>query len=199
MAADGQQPDVTARAPRASTGITEGNSNALDLAAIYDAHADFVWRVAKRLGIPDAALEDVMHDVFVIVHRRLSDYDGRASLRSWLYGITRGVASNYRRGRAREVQRIARAQPRPATLPPTDDVAQRREAAAFVRSFLDELDPAKREIFTLVDVEGVTVKDAAAMAGINVNTAHARLRAARLAFQRAASSLQGDPKASESA
>ncbi len=194
---------MTARAPRASTGITEGPSNALDLAAIYDAHADFVWRVAKRLGVPDAALEDVVHDVFVIVHRRLDDYDGRAALTSWLYGITRGVASNHRRGRAREARRIERAQPRPATLPPTDEVAQRREAAEFVRGFLGSLEPSKRELFALVDVEGVSVKEAAVMAKINVNTAHARLRAARLAFKRAAATRDGagavDPKASESA
>ena len=191
---------MTAHAPSASGGITErGNPNALDLATIYDDHADFVWRVAKRLGVPEGALEDVMHDVFVIVHRRIDDYDGRAAITSWLYGITRGVASNRRRGRAREARRIKHAQPKPQTLPPTDDAAQRREAAAFVRTFLAELDPDKREMFTLVDVEGIAVKEAANLAGINVNTAHARLRAARLAFRRAAAAFARDPSESESA
>ncbi len=191
---------MTAHAPGASGGITEkGSCSALDLATIYDDHADFVWRVAKRLGVPEGALEDVMHDVFVIVHRRIGDYDGRAALTSWLYGITRGVASNRRRGRAREARRIEHAQPKPQTLPPTDDVAQRREAAAFVRRFLATLDPAKRELFTLVDLEGVTVKDAASIAGINVNTAHARLRAARQSFQAAAAVFRRGPAESESA
>lgn len=200
MSSDGQQRDVTAHAPGASGGVTgKGSSSALDLATIYDDHAGFVWRVAKRLGVPDGALEDVMHDVFVIVHRRIDDYDGRAALTSWLYGITRGVASNRRRGQAREARRIEHAQPKPQTLPPTDDGAQRREAAAFVRRFLAELDPDKREIFSLVDLDGVTVKDAASHTGINVNTAHARLRAARLAFRRAAAAFTRDPAESESA
>ncbi len=191
---------MTSRALSAASGITEkGTSSALDLATIYDRHANFVWCVAKRLGVPEGALEDVMHDVFVIVHRRLDDYDGRAALTSWLYGITRGVASNHRRGRAREARRIERANPKPQTLPPTDDAAQRREAAAFVRRFLGSLDAHKREIFTLVDLEGVSVKDAAAIAGINVNTAHARLRAARLAFKRASAEFRRDPAESESA
>lgn len=199
MGRGGQQPPVTPRAVSAASGITKGTPGALDLATIYDRHANFVWRVAKRLGVPEGALEDVMHDVFVIVHRRLDDYDGRAALTSWLYGITRGVASNHRRGRAREARRIERAQPKPQTLPPTDDGAQRREAAAFVRRFLAELDPAKRDVFTMVDLEGLSVKDAANLAKINVNTAHARLRAARLAFKRASAEFRRDHPASESA
>jgi len=191
---------VTSRAVSAASGITdERTEDGLDLATLYDRHATFVWRVAKRLGVPDAALEDVVHDVFVIVHRRLDDYDGRAALTSWLYGITRGVASNRRRGRAREAQRIERAQPRPDTLPPTDEAAQRREAAAFVRRFLGELDASKREMFTMVDLEGMSVKDAAILASVNVNTAHARLRAARLAFKQASAEFRRDPHQSESA
>lgn len=191
---------MTSRAVSAASGITdERTEDGLDLATLYDRHATFVWRVAKRLGVPDAALEDVVHDVFVIVHRRLDDYDGRAALTSWLYGITRGVASNRRRGRAREAQRIERAQPRPDTLPPTDEAAQRREAAAFVRRFLGELDASKREMFTMVDLEGMSVKDAAILASVNVNTAHARLRAARLAFKQASAEFRRDPHQSESA
>ena len=52
----------------------------LDLAAVYRGHAAFVWRVVRRLGVADAALEDVVHDVFLVVHRRLAEYDGRAAL-----------------------------------------------------------------------------------------------------------------------
>ncbi len=190
---DGQEPGVKARAPRASTGLTGDDDTAtLDLGQVYDRHAAFVWRAARRLGVPEAALEDVVHDVFVIVHRRLGDYDGRAALTTWLYGITRGVASNARRGRVREHRRIERAQPKPATLPPTDDRTQRTEAAAFVRSFLRSLDPGKREVFSLVELEGYAVKDVAAMMRINVNTAHARLRAARRAFAEAAAVFRGD-------
>ncbi len=140
-----------------------------------------------------------MHDVFLVVHRRLRDFDGRASMTTWLYGITRGVASNHRRGRTRESRRIELVQPKPATLPAADADAQRRQAAQFVREFLSTLDEGKRRVFELVELEGLSVREAAQMCRLNVNTAHARLRAARQAFGRASSKFRGEIPRSASA
>lgn len=189
MAARGQQPDVKARALYA---VDDRTSDATlpTLAEIYDAHADFVWRVARRMGVPDEALEDVMHDVFLVAHRKLDRFDGRAAMTSWLYGITRGVANNHRRKRARQRKRIERVQPKPAPLPATDRDAQRREAAAFVRDFLAQLDEGKRRMFELVEIDGWSVRDAAASCQLNINTAHARLRAARRAFATASAAFR---------
>ncbi|MCA9691456.1 MAG: sigma-70 family RNA polymerase sigma factor [Myxococcales bacterium] len=154
------------------------------LADVYRDHADFVWRVARRLGAPEDALEDVVHDVFLVVHRRLSEYDGRAAMTTWLFHITRGVVSNTRRGRARAEQRLQLVEPPRPTLTP-EERSDRAGAARFVRAFLDTLPADRRELFTLVDVEGLSVRAAAEHLGVNVNTAHARLRAARSAFREA--------------
>ncbi len=158
-------------------------------AEIYRRHAGFVWRVVRRLGVPDAAAEDVMHEVFMVVHRRHAEYDGRASPTTWLYHLARGVVSNWKRGAARTERRIASLVPSPPQGDPEDD-ASRREAALFVRRFLADLDADKREVFELVDIDGLGVPEVAELVGINVNTAYSRLRAARAAFQRAVSRLR---------
>jgi RNA polymerase sigma-70 factor (ECF subfamily) len=154
------------------------------LADVYRAHAGFVWRVVRRLGVPEAALEDVVHDVFLVVHRRLHEYDGRAAMTTWLFGIARGVAANHRRGVQRADRKLAVVPP-PAEAIDPETGAARSEAAEFVRAFLDGLDEERRLLFHLADVEGMKVPEIAEAMGLNLNTAYSRLRATRELFQRA--------------
>jgi RNA polymerase sigma-70 factor (ECF subfamily) len=168
--------------------------HAPDFAAVYEQHADLVWRVVRRMGIPDAVAEDVMHEVFLVVHRRLPEYDGRAAMSTWLFHLARGVASNYKRGRDRERARLEVVAPPMSALPDPEVDAERREAASFVRAFLDGLDAEKREVFELVEIEGMAVPEIAQILGINLNTAYSRLRLARQAFARAVESREGGAK-----
>ncbi len=161
------------------------------VAEVYEQHAELIWRVVRRMGIPDAVAEDVMHEVFLVVHRRLPEYDGRASMSTWLFHIARGVASNYKRGRARERARLEVVAPPSGALPDPEGDAERREAASFVRSFLAGLDPDKREVFELVEIEGMPVPEVAELLALNLNTAYSRLRLARQAFARAVETLRG--------
>jgi len=55
-----------------------------DLAAVYEAHFRYVWRCLRSLGVHDAHLDDAMQDVFVVVQRRLPEFDGGVQLRTWL-------------------------------------------------------------------------------------------------------------------
>jgi len=68
----------------------------LDLPTIYRHHAQFVWLSLQRLGVRPADLDDVAHDVFVIVHTRLGSYDNTSRITTWLFGICMRVAANYR-------------------------------------------------------------------------------------------------------
>ncbi|MCB9752992.1 MAG: sigma-70 family RNA polymerase sigma factor [Myxococcales bacterium] len=154
------------------------------LADVYRAHAGFVWRVVRRFGVPEEAAEDVMHEVFLVVRRRLPEYDGRAALRSWLFGIARGVAANSRRARLRAERRIERLPARePARTP--EDVVRRREAAEFVRAFLERLDPEMRLVFELVDIEGMRATEVAALLESPRARVYSRLRLARARFTEA--------------
>ena len=56
---------------------------------VYDEHFAFVWRNVLNRGVPQAAVDDVVQEVFVVVHRKLPGFEGRSSMRTWLAGIVR--------------------------------------------------------------------------------------------------------------
>src|SRR5262245_17651468 len=64
---------------------------------VYQQTAPFVWRLLRRLGVREADVADMCQEVFVVVHRRLVDFDSSSSLRTWIYGICLRTASQYRR------------------------------------------------------------------------------------------------------
>ncbi|HET6584758.1 MAG TPA: sigma-70 family RNA polymerase sigma factor [Nannocystaceae bacterium] len=152
------------------------------LAELYRKHAGFVWRTLRRFGVPDEALEDVVHEVFMVVRRRLPEFDGRAAATTWLFGIARGVAANVRRSRAR-----AEARHRLASVvdppPSPEQEIERAEAIACVGEFLAGLDPDQREVFELVDIEGLRGPEVAELLATNLNVVYSRLRLARRKFE----------------
>jgi RNA polymerase sigma-70 factor (ECF subfamily) len=137
------------------------------------------------LGLEGAAREDAAQDVFLIAHRRLPDFEHRASLQTWLYAVTRNVVRNQRRG----VRRRGPEEPVPLELaslePGPEETCQRNEALDFVRAFLCSLDEAKREVFLLCELEQLPAASVAELLGTNANTVSSRLRLARAAFQKA--------------
>ncbi len=155
--------------------------------AVFRAEHDFVWRTLRHYGVPDATLDDATQDVFVVVHRRLGDYDGRAPLRSWLIGIARRVASRHR---SRSEVRARREAPLGPVEPSSGDPsphagALRVEAVDFVSSFLAQLAPKLRTVFQLCEIEGMSAPEVADALGVSVNTVYSRLRLARARFERA--------------
>jgi RNA polymerase sigma-70 factor, ECF subfamily len=154
-----------------------------DFEAIYREHHDFVWRSLYHLGVHESAVDDALQEVFLVVHRRLVDFDGRTSLRNWLYGIARRVASDHRR-RAQRVRARLVVVRDPDAHPAPEVAFGRFSAAEDVKRFLDDLDDDKREVFVLAEIEGMTAPEIAEAIGANVNTVYARLRAARLRFER---------------
>lgn len=168
----GHPPDVAAEPAR------DPADEPLGLAELYRKHAGFVWRSSRRFGVPDEALEDVVHEVFMIVRRRLHDFDRRAAPTTWLYGITRGVAANVRRSRARAEARH-RLVPLGDAPPDPEQAAERAEAIACLAEFLEALDPDQREVFELVDLEGLRGPEVAELLDANLNVVYSRLRLAR--------------------
>ena len=151
---------------------------------LYDSHFAFVWRNLRRLGIPDAILEDAAQDVFLVVHRRWDSFDSRwSSVETWLFGILLRVARNHRRSLRRRAWAIpspgevVEVVPSPAAGPA--ELVQRREAVAMLDRLLDSLDDDKRAIIVLVDIEQLSVPQAAESLDVNLNTAYWRLRTAR--------------------
>lgn len=158
-------------------------SGGLTLADVYREQVDFVVRSTRHLGVPEPQVEDVVHEVFLVVHRRLSDYDERGSMRSWLYGITRRVVMHHQRGTSRARAREAHAPP-PKPIPGAEEDLLRRQTAAAVARCIDALDPDQRTVFVLADVDGLTAPEIAKAEGIKVNTVYSRLRLARRKFEK---------------
>jgi RNA polymerase sigma-70 factor (ECF subfamily) len=155
---------------------------------VYAAHVGFVWRVLRTLGVPGAQIEDAVQDVFVVVHRRLAEWQGRAAITTWLFAIARRVAGAHRR---RAGRRDAPVEALSDELP--DDGAghdpfaelSRARAAATVLAILEQLDDDKRTVFALVELEQLSVPEVARMLDLKLNTAYSRLRLARQAFEAA--------------
>lgn len=159
---------------------------------IYDQYFEFVYRGARRLGVHSRSLDDATQDVFLVVHRRLADFEGRSSVKTWLYGITRRVAKDYRRRAGRKEKGMVSADgpishQLVADQNAPDENAARREAAQTLERILAGLDESRREVFVLAEMEQMTAPEIAEALSLNLNTTYSRLRTARAEFEKAVS------------
>jgi RNA polymerase sigma-70 factor (ECF subfamily) len=147
-------------------------------AEVFHAHASFVWRVLRRLGVSDADVEDACQEVFVVAHRRLDDFEGRASVQTWLYGICVRVGAAHRR-RARVREQPASTHHEQAAEAPQEDEVALREARVELDRMLGALDDEKRAVFVLFEIEELPMTEVAEAVGCPLQTAYSRLHAAR--------------------
>jgi RNA polymerase sigma-70 factor (ECF subfamily) len=114
------------------------------------------------------------------VHRRLGDYDGRASLKAWIYGICIRRASDHRKLAHKKREQITGEVPEESSGEggPEASVEGRRALARLDRA-LAELDEDKRAAFVLYEIEGLGVAEVASAVGVPLQTAYSRLAAAR--------------------
>jgi RNA polymerase sigma-70 factor (ECF subfamily) len=149
------------------------------LGEIFRDYAPFVWRGLRRLGVPESDVEDVSQEVFVVIHRKLSDFEGRSSLRTWIYGICARTASDYRRsGRVRR-EVVTDTPPDAPQEGGQHDAVALKQARATLDRILDELDTDKRSVFVLYEIEELTMAEVAEAIGCPLQTAYSRLHAAR--------------------
>lgn len=163
---------------------------ALSFEDVYDEHAELVWRGLRRLGVPEASVDDALQDVFVVVHRRLREFEGKSTLRTWLFGIVLGIARNHRRSARRRAPEGALAAEVGDDIAAPDSRgpegrAEDAEAVRTLYTILDELDEDRRAVLVMADLEEMTAPEIAAALSLNVNTVYARIRAARQAFEQA--------------
>lgn len=166
-----------------------------DLAGVYEAHFRYVWRCLRSLGVLEAQLEDALQDVFLVVQKRLQDFDGQVELRTWLYAIALRVARKYRSRSGRDAARhtnaaeVLESTAAPGSL---EGTAEQNERLILARRALDTLDDDKREVFVLARIEQMAAPEIASVLGIPLNTVYSRLRAARLAFEAEVARLENE-------
>lgn len=160
-----------------------------DFESVYRAHHGFVWRTLRHLGVDPGRVDDAVQDTFMVVHRRLGEFAGRAAMRTWLFEIARRVAGRYRRTAAREAPRNCEVPELESAARPDDDLAK-AEAAEILTLFLDELDRDKSVVFIMAELEQRRAPEIAETLELNLNTVYARLRAARQQLDRLIIRLQ---------
>jgi RNA polymerase sigma-70 factor (ECF subfamily) len=181
------------RSARNDVGEGRGASAVGSFEGVYAEYVGFVWRCLRTLGVPEASIDDAAQDVFVVVHRRLEDFRGESSLRTWLYGIVRNVAANQRRSRRRKGGAEPLDAELPSDCPPPDERAQAQQALSFVQAFAAQLDDKKRDLFVLALVEELSIPEVASILNIPLNTAYTRLRSVRQAFHLALEAERNRP------
>jgi RNA polymerase sigma-70 factor, ECF subfamily len=155
-------------------------SPSLNFDTVYEENFAFAWRTARALGVSPALIDDAVQEVFIVVHRRLCDYRPEASVRSWLFGVVRRVAKDFRRSDKR----------RGLSVEVTDEhlgsahgdpyvVATRNQALRLVEEFAETLDDERRALFVLSELEQMPTPEVASALDLNINTVYSRLKALR--------------------
>jgi RNA polymerase sigma-70 factor (ECF subfamily) len=156
--------------------------------SIYRQYFDFVWSSVRRLGVSPAAADDVVQEIFIVIHTRLHTIEKPEALRSWIYSVVRRtVSSHHRSRRSMEASGyLLAADPDARRKPATpSDLAEQNDKVKLLFSLLDELDEPKREVFMMAELDELTAPEIAEILEIPLNTAYSRLRVARQAFEEA--------------
>ncbi len=146
---------------------------------VVRAHAGYVGRTLRYLGVAEADLDDACQEVFLVVHRRLSEFEGRASITTWLYAICLRVASAHRRRTAQRRESTMHEPPDRPTGPTQEHVIRRQDARSQLQKLLADLDEDQRVVFVLFEIEERSMTEIAELAGCPLQTAYYRLHAAR--------------------
>lgn len=162
--------------------------------SLHNQHGAFVWRTLARFGVRPSDLEDMMQEVFVVVHRRLDSLDENVKPTTWLFGICLRVASDYRRKhRRRPEDALSPAQVdalRAADKSP-EEIAALREARDRADRALDAMDEDKRAVFVLFELDHMSCAAIAELLDLKVGTVYSRLHAARAEFRAAMRAAEG--------
>lgn len=158
----------------------------LTLRGLYEEHFQFVWRSLRRLGVRESDVPDAVQDVFIVVHRKLGEFEGRSKVTTWLFGIALRVARDrqklaYTRRQVDDEQAIS------SYVDASADVAadlERKQGLELLEAILDTMPLEQRAVFTLFELEGMTGEGIAEMLEIPLGTVYSRLRLARETFQR---------------
>lgn len=159
---------------------------ALRIADVYDAQVDFVARMARGLGVPAAAVPDVVQDVFMVVHRKLPTFEGRSKVRTWIARIVVNVVRNHRR--AHRKRQLTESFEEDGAIDETAKSPERvlleRQAVALLQNILGSMSEEQRVVFVMAEIEGLEMNEIAEALTINANTGYSRLRLARKVYQR---------------
>jgi len=153
-------------------------------AEVFQAQAAYVLGLLARLGVAAADVDDMAQEVFIVIHQKLPEFEGRSSLKTWVCGICLRKASDYRRRAHRRRERlVGESTDRADAAQQPEATALRREHVRLLQEALAALPEAQMQVFVLYELEELPMADVARAVGCPRFTAYTRLRAARRAIR----------------
>lgn len=149
---------------------------------LYDAHLRDVWFTLRRLGVPTRDLEDACHEVFLVAHRRLGDFDRSRPGKPWLCGIAWRVAAAWRRRAGARLVHLGIERDVDDEAPSAEAQLVAAAAAQLVHRALEALPEAQRDVFVLHELDGLSMPEIADLTEVPLNTLYSRLRLGRARF-----------------
>jgi RNA polymerase sigma-70 factor (ECF subfamily) len=190
-----QIPEVVDECPPASGPAPARAAAAASFRAIFERESSYVCNSLRRLGIGDADVQDLAHEVFVALYRRIQagSFDAERPAGPWLVATAFRIASDHRR-LARHQREVFGGEPPTATsaAPPADELLAAEQDRALLLAALDRVPLERRVVLVMHDVDGHAMPEIAEALEIPLNTAYSRLRVARQELKRALSRLAPD-------
>jgi RNA polymerase sigma-70 factor (ECF subfamily) len=141
--------------------------------AAFDRELDYIFETLRRLGARPSEVEDLAHDIFVVLQRNWSELDLERPLRPYLFGIAFRIVSAHRRRRVREL---------PYAVPDVEDRApgperllESQESVELLLAALERVPLPRRAVIILHELDGVPIAEVARTLSITRFGAYARL------------------------
>jgi RNA polymerase sigma-70 factor (ECF subfamily) len=181
---------LTLQAAQAAVDKADADAGTVRIRAMVRAHFDHLWAFMRRLGVFEMDLDDAMQEVIVIAATKLSQIPA-ASERSFLFSTAFRVGSEWRRkrGARREVSEdelLDREDP----APEPDVLADQSRARVMLDTVLADMATELRAVFTLYEIDEMTMSEIAELLGLPPGTVASRLRRAREEFEQKVERLQ---------
>ena len=144
----------------------------------YRTYFRYVFALLGRLGVPAASIDDVVQEVFLVLHRRRDEFRNDSSVRTWLHGIALHTARRHR-ARIRRAEQPPPDLPAPSTPRDPESAASTSQELELLDRLLAALGDEQREVFVLAEIAELPAPEIAELLGVKLNTVYSRLRLAR--------------------
>jgi RNA polymerase sigma-70 factor, ECF subfamily len=154
-------------------------ASSLPIAALFKAHAPYLWRVLRRMGMGEADADDLCQEAFMVAHRNQASFRGESSERTWLYGICVRLASDHRKKAHVRKEHAVASLPEVTVQAAQHDELESQQARALLDKALAALDEDRRAVFVLYEIEDLSLQEIADCLHIPLQTAYSRLKSGR--------------------
>jgi len=128
-----------------------------DCLELYDRELDYLFATLQRFGAGASEIDDLLQEIFIVLHRQWPTLDTTRSLRPWLFGVAFRVVRAHRRRQTRELQRESLTLAEEIEAPPPDVGLEDHESMALLLSGLERIPSARRAVVMMHDLDGLEI------------------------------------------